>query len=86
MEAASFTASSEIGLRDCKNKNLQKFEWDKKYRIRLIGGTDLCLTIAQGQSRNGGGGSPVHKIKNLSLEICSDDLEPYQIWGFRKAG
>ena len=83
MEAASFTASSEIGLRDCKNKNLQKFEWDKKYRIRLISSTDLCLTIARGQSRNGGGGSPVHKIKNLSLEICSDDLEPYQIWGFR---
>ena len=85
MEAASFVVSSEIGLSDCSNKNLQRFEWDQKDRIRLIGRTDLCLTIAQGQSRNGGGGSPVHKIKNLSLEICSDDLEHYQIWGIRKA-
>ena len=85
MEASSFVASLEIGLSNCLNKSLQRFEWDKKDRIRLIGRTDLCLTIAQGQSRNGGGGSPVHKIKNLSLEICSDNLEHYQIWGIRKA-
>ena len=85
MEAASFTASSELGLRDCTNQNLQKFEWDKKNRIRLIGRTDLCLTISQGQSRNGGGGSLVHKIKNLSLGICSDDLERDQIWATGKA-
>ena len=84
MEAASFTSSSKIGLGDCKNKNLQKFEWDKKNRIRLTGGQDFCVTISQGQSRNGGGGSPVHKIKNLSLEICSDQLESYQTWGIRK--
>ena len=84
MEAASFTSSSKLGLGDCKNENLQKFEWDEKDRIRLTDSHDLCITIAHGQSRNGGGGSPVHKIKNLSLEICSDQLEPYQIWGIRK--
>ena len=85
METLSFVASSEIELSDCLNKSLQRFEWDTKDRIRLIGRADLCLTISQGQSRNGGGGSAVHKIKNLSLEICSDDLEHYQIWGIRKA-
>ena len=84
MEAESFTTSSGIGLSDCKNENLQKFQWYEKDKIQLIGSTVLCLTIAQGQSRNGGGGLPLHKIKNLSLEICSDHLEPYQVWGIRK--
>ena len=85
MEASSFTASSEIGLSDCKNDDLQKFKWDENDRIHPVHKKDLCLTIFQGQSRNGGGGSPVHKIKNLSLEICSDVLKSYQIWGIRRS-
>ena len=85
MEAYSFTASSEIGLSDCKNEDLQKFKWDQNDRIHLVDKKDLCLTISQGQSRNGGGGSPIHKTKNLSLEICSDVLKPYQIWGIRRS-
>ena len=85
MDASSLTASSEIGLSDCKNEDLQKFKWDQNDRIHLVDKKDLCLTISQGQSRNGGGGSPIHKIKNLSLEICSDVLKPYQIWGIRRS-
>jgi hypothetical protein len=84
MEAASISASAPIKLNTCNSGTLQKFEWDTKGRVHPISDIKLCLTIAQGQSRKGGGGSPVHLIRNLSLDFCSDALNPYQIWSIRK--
>ena len=84
MEAASVSTSAPIKLSTCNSGTLQKFEWDIKGRVHPISDGKLCLTIAQGQSRKGGGGSPVHLIRNLSLEPCSDTLGPYQLWGARK--
>ena len=57
---------------------------DEKGRIHLISNLKLCLTVAQGQSKKGGGGSPVHLMRNLTLELCSDTLNHFQIWGVRK--
>jgi hypothetical protein len=84
MEAASVSTSAPIKLSTCNSGALQKFEWDTKGRVHPISDRKLCVTIAQGQSRKGGGGSPVHLIRNLSLESCSDTLGPYQLWGARK--
>jgi hypothetical protein len=84
MESVSVSASENIQLSNCRNGKLQKFKWDKTGRIHLISNLKLCLTVAQGQSRKGGGGSPVHLMRNLSLELCSDTLKIFQIWGVRK--
>ena len=84
MEAASVSTSAPIKLSRCNSGTLQKFKWDTKGRVHPISDRKLCLTIAQGQSRKGGGGSPVHLVRNLSLESCSDTLGPYQLWGARK--
>jgi len=84
MEVASVSTSAPIKLSTCNSGALQKFEWDTKGRVHPISDRKLCVTIAQGQSRKGGGGSPVHLIRNLSLESCSDTLGPYQLWGARK--
>jgi hypothetical protein len=83
MEAASVTASASLQLTKCRNGQLQRFEWDKEGRIHLMDDENLCLTVAQGESRRGGGGSPVHLIRNLSMETCSDTLNPFQRWGIR---
>ena len=83
MEAASVTASESLQLNKCRDGHLQRFEWDKEGRIHLMEGGKLCLTVAQGESRKGRGGSPVHLIRNLSLETCSDTLKPFQRWGMR---
>ena len=83
MEAASNTASSSLRLNKCQDEELQKFEWDSNDRINLISNIKLCLTVAQGKSRKGGGGSPVHLIRNLSLELCGDTLQAFQMWGAR---
>ena len=83
MEAASVTASASLQLSKCRNGQLQNFAWDKKGKIHLMADENLCLTIAQGESREGGGGSPVHLIRNLSMEICNDTLKQFQRWGMR---
>ena len=84
MEAVSVEATAKIRLSNCSDGRLQEFEWDEKGRIRLIGNLKLCLTVAQGQSNKGGGGSPIHLKRNLSLELCNDTLNLFQTWGLRK--
>ena len=83
MEAVSVAVPANIRLSNCRNGKFQEFEWDDKGRIHLISNLKLCLTVAQGQSKKGGGGSPVHLMRNLSLELCSDTLNHFQIWDVR---
>ena len=84
MEASSLKASSNLKLGKCDRNKLQNFEWSNKNEIRLISNKKLCLTVDQGQSKKGGGGTPVHLMRNLSLELCSKSLNSYQAWSVRK--
>ena len=84
MEASSLKVSTNLKLEKCDHNKLQNFEWSNKNEIRLISNRKLCLTVDQGQSKKGGGGTPVHLMRNLSLELCSKSLNPYQAWGVRK--
>ena len=84
MEASSLTSSANLRLSKCDRNNLQNFEWSHKNNIQLVGNRKLCLTVDQGQSKKGGGGSPVHLMRNLSLELCTESLNPYQTWSVRK--
>ncbi len=84
MEASSPTPSTNLRLRKCDRNKLQNFEWFNKNKIRLTSNRKLCLTVDQGKSRKGGGGFPVHLMRNLLLELCSKSLNPYQSWSVRK--
>jgi hypothetical protein len=84
MEAVSAVVSSNIRLSHCRDEKFQEFKWDEKGRIHLISNLKLCLTVAQGESKKGGGGSPIHLMRNLTLELCSDTLNHFQIWDVRK--
>jgi hypothetical protein len=84
MEASSLTPSANLRLRKCDRNKLQNFEWSNENNIHLIVNRKLCLTVDQGQSKKGGGGSPVHLMRKLSLELCTESLNPYQTWSVRK--
>ena len=43
------------------------------------------LTIAKENSREGGGGDPIHLIRDISMEPCDESLSLYQAWGKRGA-
>ena len=83
LEATSNTAQASLLLRKCQDKKLQKFKWGNNGRIYLISNEELCLTLAQGKSRQGGGGSPKHLIRNLLLELCDNTEIASQMWGLR---
>ena len=85
VRAESMRLTASLKLKECRNDKLQKFGWDEKGRIYLIESPSLCITAARGDAKKGGGGSPIHLIRNLSLEYCSDLLQPFQQWRLRKA-
>ena len=84
MEVVSISLSAPIQLNKCNNGKLQEFKLDTKGRIHPISDIKFCLTVNQEESKKGGGGSPVHLKRNLTLQPCIDILRPYQIWGTRK--
>ena len=83
MEIKSFSESSQIILNPCDNNIKQKFIFNNNGRIYPQDDKSLCLTASEIYTE-GGGGNPIHKIRQLTFEICSDKLISYQTWGIRK--
>ena len=83
MEAKSISISAPVRLSNCSFGDLQKFKLDTMRGIHPVSNSKLCLTVDQGESKKGRGGTPVHLKRNLTLEPCSDKLRPYQIWSTR---
>ena len=82
MEAEKIEESSALNLNTCDKNNKQKFILQSDGKIQPKENLNLCLTVSENFSE-GGGGSPVHLIRALSLENCSDALSSYQKWGIR---
>ena len=84
MEAENTSASSTLKLRGCNKNEKQKFKFNNNAEIVLNDNTNLCLTVSE-NSREGGGGTPTHLIRDLTLDNCSTDISSRQKWGLRKA-
>ena len=82
MEAEKIEESSALNLNTCDKNNKQKFILQSDGKIQTKENLNLCLTVSENFSE-GGGGSPVHLIRTLSLENCNDALSSYQRWGIR---
>ena len=78
---SSYNNPLQLNLTKCKNT--EKFIFYKDNTIRLKDNTNLCLTVAKDESRKGGGGSPLHLIRNLSMETCNKEDSVYQNWVIR---
>ena len=83
-EAESLSPSASLRLSKCNRNKLQQFTFNRNGRIQTTGENTLCVTVEQGKSRKGGGGTPVHLKRKLTLEPCSAELKKYQIWGIRQ--
>ena len=84
MEAENTGASSTLNLKGCNKNEKQKFKFNNKAEIVLNDNNNLCLTVSE-NSREGGGGTPTHLIRDLILDNCSTDISTRQRWGLRKA-
>ena len=80
MTAESPSQGSHLSLTRCANQDLQKFVLNSFNEIRLVVNNELCLTVNDGESREGGGGTPVHLIRRLTLENCVTTKNEYKHW------
>lgn len=83
MQAEKDQESADLVLRPCDKSALQQFVLGDDGKIYLKADTNLCVTVSEDNSREGGGGTPVHLIRNISMQKCSDSLSLYQIWTAR---
>ena len=77
------SSKNPLNLNLLKCDNTEGFVFSEDNTIRLKNNTNLCLTVAEGNSRKGGGGSPVHLIRNLSMQTCNQQNSVYKTWGIR---
>ena len=77
----SFKKPLSLNLQKCKNKQIFIFGEDNT--IRLKNNKNLCLTVVKENSKKGGGGSPVHLIRNLFMQDCNSQMLNFQTWGIR---
>ena len=84
MEVESAESSSGLILRGCDKNPKQQFVFEVDGKIKPVNDLSLCLT-ASGGYREGGGGSPVHLIRDLSLSACDTSFSSRQSWGIRSS-
>jgi len=82
VEVENAGSSSGLILRGCDKNPKQQFVFEDDGKIKPVGNLSLCLT-ASDDYREGGGGSPVHLIRDLSMSACDDSFSTRQRWGLR---
>jgi hypothetical protein len=84
MEVENAETSSGLILGGCDKSPKQQFVFEDDGKIKPVNDPGLCLT-ASGDYREGGGGSPVHLIRDLSLSACDTSFSSRQSWGIRSS-
>ena len=83
MTAQGAEAGARLGLAKCDGSTQQGFSMTADGAIVSKSAPKLCATVAGGESRQGGGGRPVHLIRGLTLEPCDEGRGKYQRWRLR---
>ena len=85
MTARELTTGATFALEPCDGRDTQQFEHRPNGKVMAVAAPGNCVTAGKGPSRHGGGGTPVHVIRDLSLEVCDGSRDPHQRWRTRPA-
>jgi hypothetical protein len=83
MTLTGTSAGSKFALEPCDGGALQQFEHRDNGRVMAKAAPGNCATASEGPSRHGGGGEPVHLIRDLTLEVCDPSRDTRQQWRLR---
>jgi hypothetical protein len=83
MEANGSIAGSRLNLEACDDIGTQRFKLTAKNQIKLMSDNELCLAIDPNGSKQGGGGTPPHLLRSLSLANCQNSETKYTTWLMR---
>ncbi len=75
-------SNSWIALTECDGRPEQGFEMTTEGRIISKAAPELCVTLGL-ETVPGGGGRPVHQIRSVTLDNCSEDKAALQKWRLR---
>ena len=84
MTATGLSAGSEFALEPCDVTDNQRFEHRPNGKVMSLAAPGNCVTAGEGPSRHGGGGDPVHLIRDLTLEVCDGSRDERQQWRLRE--
>jgi len=77
------STDNDLALSVCNGSEIQKFTFLTNGNIVVNSDPNLCVTVDQNDAREGGGGNPIHLIRELKIEECQESLSIYQSWGTR---
>ena len=80
MAVPSIEVGSAIVLAACESVDTQQFSMETDGRLTTVSNTELCVTASATEKQEGRGGEPVHVMRPLSLQPCSEDSSAYQTW------
>ena len=80
MEAGASVVGSRLNLEACNDTDEQRFEFTANDQIKLMSNDELCLAIDASGSKQGGGGTPLHLLRSLSLTNCEKSGARYTTW------
>jgi len=80
MSASSLQINATIELASCNKQDTQAFLLQDNGQLTVQAHPNLCVTVSRTEKRNGRGSTPVHVMRPLSLQTCSDDKKTYQTW------
>lgn len=85
MTARGLSTGSGFALEPCDERDTQQFEHRSNGKVMSVAAPGNCVTAGEGPSRHGGGGEPVHLIRNLTLEVCDSSRDDRQQWRLRES-
>ncbi len=80
MAATALDAGASIELAACDGSELQQFMLQDNGNLVATAVGDLCITTSATEKKEGRGATPVHVMRPLSLQPCSDENSAYQVW------
>ncbi len=84
MTARGLSTGSTFALETCDGRDAQQFEHRSNGKVMSVAAPGNCVTAGEGPSRHGGGGDPVHLIRDLTLEVCDGSRDARQQWRLRE--
>lgn len=80
MSASSIEVGASLDLKKCNASDNQSFSMKNSGQISPNSNPSLCVTVDSANRREGRGGSPVHVMRPVSLQLCENSQSDYQHW------
>jgi hypothetical protein len=84
MEAEGGVEGARLNLNICNDVSSQRFEFTANNQIRTAIDNELCVTIDASGSKQGGGGTPPHLLRDLTLKNCAKSGSKYTTWRIKE--